>query len=60
MIVLEVKSYAKPEHFKAVDEALIICCQLIRNNSIRLGLMVMLSLGSIFLNTVLWQSLQEL
>ena len=54
MIVLEVKTYAKPEQFKAVDEALIICCQLIRNHSIRLGLMVMLSLGLIFLNTVLF------
>jgi len=54
MIVLEIKTYAKPEQFKAVDEALIICCQLIRNHSSRLGLMVMLSLGLIFLNTVLF------
>jgi hypothetical protein len=38
MIVLEFKTYAKPEQFKAVYEALIICCQLIRNNSIRLGI----------------------
>jgi hypothetical protein len=38
MIVLEFKTYAKPEQFKAVYEALIICCQLIGNNSIRLGI----------------------
>ena len=37
MIVLEVKSYAKPEQFKAVDEALRIG-QFIRNKSIRLGI----------------------
>jgi putative transposase len=35
MIVLEFKTYAKPEQFKAVDEAIIIC-QFIRNKSIRL------------------------
>ena len=35
MIVLEFKTYAKPEQFKAVDEAIGIC-QLIRNKSIRL------------------------
>ena len=35
MIVLEVKTYAKPEQFKAVDEALRIC-QFIRYKSIRL------------------------
>jgi hypothetical protein len=38
MIVLEFKTYAKPEQFKAVYEALIIGCQLIRNNLIRLGI----------------------
>lgn len=38
MIVFELKNYAKPEQFKAVDEGLRICCQLIRNNSIRLGI----------------------
>ena len=38
MIVLEFRTYAKPEQFKAVYEALIICCQLIRKNSIRLGI----------------------
>ena len=38
MIVLEFKTSAKPEQFKEVDEALIICCQLIRKNSIRLGI----------------------
>jgi hypothetical protein len=37
MIVLEVKTYAKPEHFKAVDEAIGIC-QFLRNKSIRLGI----------------------
>ena len=37
MIVLEVKSYAKPEQFKAVNEALGIC-QFIHNKSIRLGI----------------------
>ena len=37
MIVLEVKSYAKPEHFKAVGEALRIG-QFIRYKSIRLGI----------------------
>ena len=37
MIVLEVKTYAKPEQFKAVDEALRIG-QFIRNKSIRLGI----------------------
>jgi len=35
MIVLEVKTYAKPEQFKAVDEAIRIC-QFIRSKSIRL------------------------
>ena len=37
MIVLEVKTYAKPEQFKAVDEAIRIC-QFIRSKSIRLGI----------------------
>ena len=36
MIVLEVKTYAKPKQFKAVDEAIGIC-QFLRNKSIRLG-----------------------
>ena len=35
MMVLEFKIYAKPEQFKAVDEAIRIC-QFIRNKSIRL------------------------
>jgi hypothetical protein len=38
MIVLKFKTYAKPEQFKAVYEALLICYQLIRKNSIRLGI----------------------
>ena len=37
MIVLEVKTYAKPEQFKAVDETSGIC-QFIRNKAIRLGI----------------------
>lgn len=37
MMVLEFKTYAKPEQFKAVDEAIGIC-QFIRNKSIRLGI----------------------
>jgi len=37
MIVLEVKSYAKPEQFKAVNAALGIC-QFIHNKSILLGI----------------------
>ena len=37
MIVLEFKTYAKPEQFKAVDEPLGIC-QFIRKKSIRLGI----------------------
>jgi hypothetical protein len=37
LIVLEFKTYAKPEQFKAVDEALRIG-QFIRNKSIRLGI----------------------
>ena len=37
MIVLEFKTYAKPEQFKAVDEAIGIG-QFIRNKSIRLGI----------------------
>jgi putative transposase len=37
MILLEFKTYAKPEQLKAVDEAIGIC-QFIRNKSIRLGL----------------------
>ena len=37
MIVLEVKTYAKPEQLKAVDEAIAIC-QLICKKSIRLGI----------------------
>ena len=52
MIVLEVKSYAKPEQFKAVDKR----SELVNSfatNRFAYGLMVMLSLGSIFLNTVL-------
>jgi hypothetical protein len=37
MMVLEFKTYAKPEQFKAVDEAIRIC-QFIHNKSIRLGI----------------------